>query len=270
MQQNSLIQKYAQQFSLIESASTDINVLQLANNASTMFYAASAVAAIREALTNEVMSAVIMPLVNTKAGFLTDRRPTKKNPNPVPYTMDEVRLCVIEALTKGVLATGNHFNIISGSCYITREGYAYLLKKLGCKFIIEVGEPVTSANSQKYAVKINAEYRGERIGYTANFTLPKGAYTTDEQNAGKAWARAVKSLYTYVTGIDMGDASELQSDEPRTVVDAVAEDVTVQFKPAGQAAAPQPEQVTTASPKVAQNAEKAAPRKDITPEDLFK
>ena len=67
MQQNSLIQKFASQFSLIESASTDINVLQLANNASTMFYAASAVAAIREALTNDVMNAVIMPLCNTKA-----------------------------------------------------------------------------------------------------------------------------------------------------------------------------------------------------------
>ena len=105
-----------------------------------MFYAASAVAAIREALTNDVMNAVIMPLVNTKAGFLTDRKPTRKNPNPVPYTLDVVRSCVIEALTKGVLATGNHFNIIAGSCYITREGYAYLLKKLGCKFIIEVGE----------------------------------------------------------------------------------------------------------------------------------
>lgn len=226
-----------------------------------MFYAASAVAAIREALTNDVMNAVIMPLVNTKAGFLTDRKPTRKNPNPVPYTLDEVRSCVIEAIMKGVLCSGNHFNIISGSCYITREGYAYLLKKLGCKFIIEVGEPVAvTANSQKYAVKINAEYRGERIGYTANFTLSKGAYTTDEQNAGKAWARAVKSLYTYVTGIDMGDASEL--DEKPAVVDTVAEDVTVQFKPA----APQPEPQPAAAPK-------AGPRKDITPtnpEDLFK
>lgn len=266
MQQNSLIQKFASQFSLIESASTGINVLQLANNASTMFYAASAVAAIREALTNDVMNAVIMPLCNTKAGFLTDRKPTRKNPNPIPYTLDEVRSCVIEALTKGVLATGNHFNIIAGSCYITREGYAYLLKKLGCKFVLEVAEPVTNGNSQKFSVKINAEYRGERIAYTANFTLPKGAYTTDEQNAGKAWARAVKSLYTYVTGIDMGDASELQPDEPRTVVDTVAEDVTVQFKPAGQAAVPQPEQVTAAAPKPQQMEEKAANQR---PEDIF-
>lgn len=226
-----------------------------------MFFAASAVAAIKEALTNEVMNAVIMPLVNTKAGFLTDRRPTRKNPNPQPYTLDEVRLCVIEALTKGVLATGNHFNIIAGSCYITREGYAYLLKKLGCKFVLEVGEPVTSGQSQKFSVKINAEYRGERIGYTANFTLSKGAYTTDEQNAGKAYARAIKSLYTYVTGIDCGDASELQGDEPRTVIDAVAEDVTVQFKPA----APQTEQAPAAAPKVQQTAGKAQ-----NPEDLFK
>lgn len=228
-----------------------------------MFYAASAVAAIRQALTDDVMRAVIMPLVDTKAGFLTDRRPTRKNPTPQPYSLNEVRSCVIEALTKGVLATGNHFNIISGSCYITREGYAYLLKKLGCKFIIEVGEPVTAANSQKYAVKINAEYRGERIGYTANFTLSKGAYTTDEQNAGKAWARAVKSLYTYVTGIDMGDASEL--DEKPAVVDTVAEDVTVQFQAPQPQEKPQPEPTTAAAPKVAQSAGKAA-----KPEDLFK
>lgn len=237
-----------------------------------MFYAASAVAAIRQALTDDVMKAVIMPLVDTKAGFLTDRRPTRKNPTPQPYSLNEVRSCVIEALTKGVLATGNHFNIISGSCYITREGYAYLLKKLGCKFIIEVGEPVTAANSQKYAVKINAEYRGERIGYTANFTLSKGAYTTDEQNAGKAWARAVKSLYTYVTGIDLGDASELQPDVPRTVVDAVAEDVTVQFQAPQPQEKPRPEPQPAAAPKVAQTAPKAANpgNKVQSPEDLFK
>lgn len=228
-----------------------------------MFYAASAVAAIRQALTDDVMKAVIMPLVDTKAGFLTDRRPTRKNPTPQPYSLNEVRSCVIEALTKGVLATGNHFNIISGSCYITREGYAYLLKKLGCKFIIEVGEPVTAANSQKYAVKINAEYRGERIGYTANFTLAKGAYTTDEQNAGKAWARAVKSLYTYVTGIDMGDASEL--DEKPAVVDTVAEDVTVQFQAPQSQEKPQPEPQPAAAQKMSQSAGKAA-----KPEDLFK
>lgn len=228
-----------------------------------MFYAASAVAAIRQALTDDVMKAVIMPLVDTKAGFLTDRRPTRKNPTPQPYSLNEVRSCVIEALTKGVLATGNHFNIISGSCYITREGYAYLLKKLGCKFIIEVGEPVTAANSQKYAVKINAEYRGERIGYTANFTLSKGAYTTDEQNAGKAWARAVKSLYTYVTGIDMGDASEL--DEKPAVVDTVAEDVTVQFQAPQSQEKPQPEPQPAAAQKMSQSAGKAA-----KPEDLFK
>lgn len=228
-----------------------------------MFYAANAVAAIRQALTDDVMRAVIMPLADTKAGFLTDRRPTRKNPTPQPYSLNEVRSCVIEALTKGVLATGNHFNIISGSCYITREGYAYLLKKLGCKFIIEVGEPVTAANSQKYAVKINAEYRGERIGYTANFTLSKGAYTTDEQNAGKAWARAVKSLYTYVTGIDMGDASEL--DEKPAVVDTVAEDVTVQFQAPQPQEAAKPEQAPATAPKMAGNAGKAA-----NPEDLFK
>lgn len=237
-----------------------------------MFYAASAVAAIREALTNDVMNAVIMPLVNTKAGFLTDRKPTRKNPNPVPYTLDEVRSCVIEALTKGVLATGNHFNIIAGSCYITREGYAYLLKKLGCKFVLEVAEPVTNGNSQKFSVKINAEYRGERIAYTANFTLSKGAYTTDEQNAGKAWARAVKSLYTYVTGIDMGDASELQGDEPRTVVDTVAEEVKVSFAAPQPQEKPQPEQAPAAAQNVAQTAPKVANpgNKAQSPEDLFK
>ena len=132
--------------------------------------------------------------------------------------------------------------------------------------MLEVAEPVTSGNSQKFSVKINAEYRGERIAYTANFTLPKGAYTTDEQNAGKAWARAVKSLYTYVTGIDMGDASELQPDEPRTVVDTVAEDVTVQFKPAPQAGTHQTAPTTAAAPKPQEMGEKATSQR---PEDIF-
>jgi hypothetical protein len=62
---------------------------------------ADAIEKLRDALTDAVVRR-FQPLMNTALGFRTDR-PTKKNPEP--YSIDEVRVCMIEALLIGLRLT---------------------------------------------------------------------------------------------------------------------------------------------------------------------
>lgn len=62
-----------------ELACKDASALQIVNNFGAAFTAVNVIALLREALSDEVMERVFMPLMNTKVGFLTDRngRPRK-------------------------------------------------------------------------------------------------------------------------------------------------------------------------------------------------
>lgn len=56
-----------------ELACKDASALQIVNNFGAAFTAVNVIALLREALSDEVMERVFMPLMNTKVGFLTDR-----------------------------------------------------------------------------------------------------------------------------------------------------------------------------------------------------
>lgn len=86
------------------------------------------------------MERVFMPLMNTKVGFLTDRngRPRKNGTVQPLYTIPVVRDAIIDAVSIGLLPTGNQFNIIAERMYPTKEGYTALLRKLGVKYFIDV------------------------------------------------------------------------------------------------------------------------------------
>jgi hypothetical protein len=83
---------------------------------------ANVASVIRESLSDDMMKGVF-EMENKKYGFLTDKTGSEK------YTKDVIKDCFIEASMKGVEPTGNQFNIISGKCYITKEGCREILKK---------------------------------------------------------------------------------------------------------------------------------------------
>ena len=63
------------------------SAIDIVNNFGAAFNAAQVIGLLREALTDEVMNAVFMPLMNTKVGFRTDRdgKPDKTD-DPSPST----------------------------------------------------------------------------------------------------------------------------------------------------------------------------------------
>lgn len=208
-----------------ELACKDAASLQIVNNFGAAFTAVNVIALLREALTDEVMNKVFMPLMNTKVGFLTDRngRPNSRGEVKPTYSVAIVRDSIIDAVSIGLLPTGNQFNIIAERMYPTKEGYTALLRKLGVKYFIDVS--YDKSQTQGFAeipCKISYEYNGEKNGFSVVATVKKDSYSSPDQLRGKAERRAKKALYEYITGCDFGDADETSG----AVVDAVYTDVT--------------------------------------------
>lgn len=211
-----------QQFEL---ACKEAQGLQIISNFGAAFQAVNVVSLLKQALTDEVMDAVFMPLMNTKIGFLTDRngRPNSRGQIKPTYSREIVRDCVIDAVTIGLMPTGNQFNIIAERMYPTKEGYTALLRKLGVKYFIEVSYDKSQTKGfAEIPCKISYNYDGEKNGFSIVATVKKDDYSSPDQLRGKAERRAKKALYEYITGCDFGDADE-ESSRP---VDAVAVEIT--------------------------------------------
>lgn len=224
--------------------------IELQDNACASFQAVCVIAQLREALTDEVMQRVFMPLMNTSIGFRTDHdpnRPRKKyNPSTrreevvkvEPYSVDVVRDCLVDAICIGLMPTGNQFNIIAERMYPTKEGYTALLKKIGCKYYINVGQDTKPADAPfaEIPCRITYEHKGDKNALSIVATVKKDSYSSADQLRGKAERRAKKSLFEFLTGCDFGDADEDSAMVENKPVLAVQD---VNFEPSANAPEPQ-------------------------------
>lgn len=201
-----------------ELACQNAGGLQIVNNFGAAFQAVTVVNLLREAMTDDVMDAVFMPLMNTKIGFLTDHtgKPRGSRPALQPYGREVVRDAIIDAVSIGLLPTGNQFNIIAERMYPTKEGYTALLRRLGVKYFIDVSYDKSQTKGfAEIPCKISYEYNGEKNSFSIVATVKKDDYSSPDQLRGKAERRAKKALYEYITGCDFGDAD----DESSTPID---------------------------------------------------
>lgn len=189
----------------------DAGQLQLADDVSYTFKAAAVVQSLRNLLTQSVVEYYFMPLMGTRIGFLTDHDKEGKDGKKLPpYGWDVVRDCIIDAACRGLAPVGNQFNIISGSMYPTKEGYTALLKRIEVKYFISKSEDKSAPGSPVARIdcKIYFEHNGLKSDYTFTATPKKNQFSSLDQLQGKAERKAKKSLYEYITGIDLGDADE--------------------------------------------------------------
>lgn len=211
-----------------EVALRDASAIDIVNNFGAAFNAARVITLLREALTDEVMARVFMPLMNTKVGFRTDRdgKPDKNGRTKPLYDVPTVRDAIIDAAIIGLLPTGNQFNIISGTMYPTKEGYTVLLKKIGAKYVIDVQQDRSQNPAfAEFPCKITYSYNNEKNSLTINATVRRDQYSSNDQLRGKAERRAKKALYEYLTGTDYGEADETSS-RPNAVIDTVAVEIS--------------------------------------------
>ena len=194
--------------------------LDIVNNVAGAFETAIVVTKLEEVLTDEVMKAVFMPLMNKKIGFLTDRdpsKPTKNNPHPVPYPISVVRTCIIDAAAFGLLPTGNQFNIISGTMYPAKAGFTALLAKMKqsmgliYSFEFDAEATVKSSDPSYVAIPCKVSYKTNREDLKGIFKYvamvkSNGETSTTDQLRGKAERKCKKAFVEFLTGMDLGEA----------------------------------------------------------------
>lgn len=169
---------------------------------------ANAVSMLRAQLTEDLMVG-FSKLANSKLGFLTDR-PNKRQ--EYPYSPAELRDCLIEALLRGVMPTGNQFNVLGGNCYITSEGWQHLVRRLpGVTGVdcVALGDPEVKGGTAAVSMRLIWYEDGKRDTHVFGDSKTEGdtrlrvrvnAGMGLDAILGKAKARAFKWLHTNITG----------------------------------------------------------------------
>ncbi len=151
----------------------------------------------------------IMPLMDSQLGFLTDRKDRGGYPTEV------VQECLIEAVLRGVYPVGNQFNIISGRCYITLNGFRHLLKEmLGLTDLrIEQGVPRMSQGGAVVPVKASWKVNGKADTLTRDIPVRLNAGMGADGAIGKATRKMLASVYAQVTGSELteGEVGEKEA-----------------------------------------------------------
>lgn len=172
------------------------------------FKISSAIQAIKDMLTPEYMKP-IMAMQNNALGFKTDK-PDGGYPEHI------VKNCLVEAVLRGVQPFNNHFNIIAGNCYITKEGFGYLLDNVkGLQKEINFALP--RVNDQKtgaaIVMKLKWEYQGKKEERDIDFPIRMNQYMGTDAVIGKGMRKARKWLYDYLSGFETpdGDVADIDS-----------------------------------------------------------
>lgn len=151
----------------------------------------------------------VMPLQNTQLGFLTDR---KDDGYPEAVVIE----CVAEAVLRGLYPVGNEINIIAGKLYITKEGYARLVRELPgfTDLLLEPGLPKSFPDGAVVPYAASWTYHGKPYQLTREIAVRLNKGMGVDGAIGKATRKMLASIYNRCTGslLTEGDAD---SDELR-------------------------------------------------------
>jgi hypothetical protein len=144
----------------------------------------------------------ILPLQGYKLGFKTDKD------KDGGYDKNTVKDVLIEAVLTGLQPVGNHFNIIGGNFYITREGAEYMLSKAkGLRYDIIYDLPeIRNEKSASVKCVIKWSLNGESNEQEITFPIKSNKYLSDDGIIGKAKRKASVWLVNKLKGTNLADS----------------------------------------------------------------
>ena len=179
------------------------------------FTIASAVQQLKDALTDEVIRP-IMALQGTSIGFRTDKDRDGGYPAPT------VRNCLIDATMRGLYPVGNHWNIIGGNCYITKEGMGHLLSQIkGLSYSITPGVPhMTGDKGATVKMTVEFVYNGKQERKELDICTRLNAGMGSDAVIGKATRKTRAWLFQHISGIEIpdGESDDVAIDTTATPV----------------------------------------------------
>jgi hypothetical protein len=182
---------------------------------------AQAVQELNNMLTPEYLKP-IMALQGNKLGFKTDKDSSGGYPEAV------VKNCLIEAVLMGVQPFGNQFNIIAGNCYITKEGFGYLLSNLsGLSYEIIPQLPRIKDQSAAVLMNIRWSINGMVKERQVDFPIKANQYMGADGVIGKATRKARAWLFNTITGSEIsdGDVTDIDAKVVSTTFKKTSEEV---------------------------------------------
>ncbi|MGN6556303.1 MAG: hypothetical protein ACTHLW_21540, partial [Verrucomicrobiota bacterium] len=191
-------------------ANSALSTLGISGAFEQTFAMAEAMMQLRAAITPAMMDR-FMKLQNTKLGFMTDKNPRvwnkKENAYNKPYGEEVVKDCIIEATLRGVKTVGNQFNIISGNCYITLEGFQFKLRQLKglTEFKPSFGVPRISPGGALVECEATWCFQGVPDSMKATIACKGDDYAGSDSYIGKAQRKFLKRIYERVTGTSEPD-----------------------------------------------------------------
>ena len=180
------------------------SIISMEDAFSKALLTAEAIQRFKEALSPAVM-APVMKLQNSPLGFRTDKS----------YSEEVVKENLICALINGLMPCGNHFNIIAGRMYITKEGFTFLLRKAGVPYSIDYSVPKTLAQGNGAIVSATIHYTLNDKPEKKQMDIPVklNAGMGVDAALGKADRKAKCWLYNHIMNTSLSDA-DVDSHEP--------------------------------------------------------
>ncbi len=183
------------------------------------FLIAAAAGLLKDKLTPEYMKP-IMELQGNRLGFKTDKDLAQGGGKGTGYPVEVVKNCLIEAVLTGVQPFGNQFNIIAGNCYITKEGFGYLLKNFkGLSY--DITPEIPKINADKSGATIVMDINWTISGVTKNkkidISVKMNAYMGSDAVVGKATRKARAWLFNTITGSEIADGDAADNDAVKTI-----------------------------------------------------
>jgi len=243
------------------------------------FAMASGIVALREMITDQMMQQHIMPLMNSRLGFKTDKDPNRSVKNkktgewekPNPYPLNVVKECLIEALLRGAYPVNNEFNIISGQAYLTKEYFIRKVKELPGVTDVVASPGIPRQEGGRTLVRFGLSWKVNGIPDCLKdaegkpgrvFEIKADDYSSTDQILGKATRKAYAAAYQQMTGSEVtlpeGDADEAGIDTTPNVTNGrVESDLAAKAKqvaakvttaPAASAPAQQPAAAAESDP----------------------
>lgn len=159
-----------------------------------MFKMAAGMRELRTLITDDAMKDV-MQLQNTSLGFRTDKAQGG-------YPVDIVKDCVIEASLRGLRPVGNEFNIISGRMYVTKEGFARLVREFPGLSDLKLTPSVPKTRDGGALVEFKATWNLHGLPDSLVREFPVRVNTGMGADAiiGKATRKMLAAIYGQLTG----------------------------------------------------------------------
>lgn len=152
-----------------------------------------------------------------------------KTDNTQGYPMQTVVSCMVQARMRGLKWRGNHFNILQGRFYLTKEGVDYALSQMGIAHTVSFGtfkygpkipgaidrngRQMADVNTVDMPVTLYWEQDGRQCTKELVFNVRMNNGATVENIQGKCKARAFKWLYDYLVTKQGGSSFDAFVDE---------------------------------------------------------